>query len=228
MFTEGNVVELFSGDTSSDKSLGMYIEDLLESRQDLDAKAIFTVQDFMSLYQNKTETMMAPVISIKDEKLVIEKYCIVSRGADRGTLSIADSAYAQILMGKQKKLSLLLEEDQYVTLQDIRRERSIFVGTDGLPQQKLIVKGNLKLSADWIYTVAEKEQLLEEAREKIEKNLNDVLKETKEEKHTDITNSYLALSLYDRKLWKSYLDNPDAYEKQLETTVEVRLKLLNT
>lgn len=228
LFTEENMEDLFAGDVTGGKSMGFYIEDLLNSRQDIKEKSVFTVKDFMSLYQNKTETMLAPIVSLQDGEIAIEEYCIISRCGDRGTLSAEDGAYVNMLLGKQKTLSLVLEDDEYATLQDIRLERTIYIDENGNPKQEILIKGNLKLSADWLFDWEEKEVILEEARAKVEDKLNRLVTSGKKENHADLTNSYLGLSGYDRKLWKLYRENPDAYEKKLETTIKVKLKMLDT
>lgn len=228
LFTEETMEDLFGAKIPSDKALGTYVEELLFHRQNMDTKTLFTVQDYMSLFQNKTETMLAPMLAVEDKKLEISHYVILSRGMDRGSLSMSDSIYAQLFMGKQERLSLLLTKDQYVTLQNIRLERTLEVGEDLRPKQKILVKANLKLSADWVFTREEKQALLKEASGILEENLNEVLTRVKNDYHADLTNSYLVISGYHRDLWKLYKGNPDAYEKQLETQVEVRLKLLET
>ncbi|MBQ8663612.1 MAG: GerAB/ArcD/ProY family transporter [Eubacterium sp.] len=228
LFTEENVEDLFQDGVTGDTSMGFYVEELLKSREDKKEKSVFTVKDFMSLYQNKTETMLAPIVSLQNGQLAIAEYCVISRCGDRGTLSAQDAAYVNMLLNKQKTVSLVLEDDEYATLQDIRVERRIYEDESGNPKQEILVRGNLKLSADWLFDRSEKKQVLEEATAKVEARLNELVNFCKEENHADLTNSYLALSGYDRKLWKLYRDNPDAYEKKLKTTVEVKLKMLDT
>ncbi len=228
LFTEEGIEDLFKDGVTGDKSMGFYVEDLLKSQEDKKEKSVFTVKDFMSLYKNQTETMLAPIVSLEGGKLAIKEYCIISRAGDRGTLSSQDSAYVNMLMNKQKTLSLILKKDEYATMQDIRLERKITEDASGNPQQEILVRGNLKLSADWIYDRQEKDQILESASQMVEDKLNELVNFCREESHADVTNSFLALSGYDRKLWKLYRNNPDAYEKKLRTRIKVKLKMLDT
>lgn len=228
LLTEDKMEDLFVDGVSGGSSMGTYIEDLLKNREDQKMKSLFTVKDFMSLYQNQTETMLIPIVSMETGRLEIKEYCIVSRCGDRGTLSLTDSSYANLLLNKQRTLSIVLAEDAYATLQDIRMERKLYEADNGNPKQEIIIQANLKLSADWLFDRNEKQQVLTSAKEQVEDKLNQLVTTCKEEHHADITNSFLTLSGYDRKLWRLYRDNPDAYEKKLETIVTVELKMLDT
>lgn len=228
VFTEEPLEDLFGKDYSQGKTMGLYLEDLLKNRDDLKDKSVFTVKDFMSQCKNKNETMLVPLVALKEETVVIDHYCILTRGKDRGTLTDKESAYVRMLLNQQKTLPFLLENDAYVTLQDMHLEREITLDQNQVPRQKIFLKANIKVSADWIYTSERKEEILSQAREKLEWELTELIAAVQKEKHADLTNSFLALSGYNRQLWKLYQDNPEAYEKKLETTVEVKLKLLNT
>lgn len=228
LLTEEKMADLFVDDLSGGSSMGTYMEDLLKNREDQKVKALFTVKDFMSLYQNQTETMLIPIVSIESEAIVIKEYCIVSRLGDRGTLTAEDGAYANVLQNKQRTLSVVLEEDAYATIQDIQMERTIREEENGNPKQEILITANLKLSADWLFDRTEKQQVLNNAQERIEERLNQLVTDCKTSHHADITNSFLVLSGYSRELWKLYQDNPDAYEKKLNTTVTVKLKMLDT
>lgn len=228
VFTEDSMEELFSGDYANGKSLGFYLEDLLKSRDDLKKKSFFTVKDYMSLCKNENETMLVPLVNLRDQQISIDHYCILSRGSDRGILTATESSYARLLMNQQKTLPFLLDNDEYVTLQDLRLERHVEVDEEGIPHQKLIVKGNLSLAADWVYNSHRKEEILAKAREKLEWELTELIVSTQKEKHADLTNSFITLQGQCRPLWVLYKDNPEAYEKKLVTTVEVKLKMLET
>lgn len=225
VFTAEPMEKLFS---TGEEPFGLYLKDLLESRRDRKEKAVFTVKDFMGLCKNKTETMLVPVVSLRGEQLVIETYEIVSRGDERGTLTAAESDLAQLLLGKQKTLSLALEPDAYVTLQGIRIRRQLQADEQGNIRQQVLLTGNLKLSAGWLLSGSRKADILAQTEEQLEWQLQELILETGKVRHADLTNSFLSLPWKNRKLWRLYRDNPQAYEKRLQTTIQVRLKRLET
>lgn len=226
VFAGVDMDRIFCPDQEREDPLGIYLEELIESQSDSGEKSVFTMKDFMSLCKNERETMLVPVIGIKDGQILQQQVCIVSRGRDRGLLTLRQGACAGLLMGQQKTFSIPVDETTYVTIQDVRIRRRVKTDESGKPKQQVLIQGNAKLAADWQYDRERKDEILKLAEERLTWELTELLVTVQKEQHADLTNSFITLPLKNRALWNLYRDNPDAYEKQLKTTVEVRLKWL--
>ncbi len=226
--TEEKMEDLFVEEWTNEKALGLYLENLLKNRDDLKDKSVFTVKDYMSLYKNKNETRLVPLVTLRENQFFVDSYCILKRGEDVGTLSVKESDYARVLMNDQKTVSILLKETVFVTLQDMKLEREISKEQGGVIRQKITVKANIKLSADWIYAQNQKDDIRQQAKEVVERELEHVIQSGKKQCCADLTDSFILLPGCNRSLWEEYKDKPDLYEEKLETVIDVQLKMIET
>ncbi|MCU6763104.1 Spore germination protein YndE [uncultured Roseburia sp.] len=231
---DDDMEKIFDGKLDVGKSLGTYLEDMIQGREDLKSSAAVTIKSLISQYRNRNEMILIPQLAMEEDEPVVAAYRIYSNMHDHGSISAKDAWMAFLLQGQAKKVSMTLENGAYITVGDIKTDRNIYaaenesVKEQKLPVQDLIIKGTLKVSGSTVVSGGEQEELLSLAQTQMEQELNRFVKEQSQKNYTDITDSFLKLSGYQRELYKLYQDNPEAYEKIVSTNAEVRLKLLNT
>ncbi len=223
---------LFGDAVTPGKSLGTYLEDLLEGRPGIKKQAVVTVKHLISAYKNRNELFMIPQFEVKDQEPVIARYRIFDHMHDHGSIPAKDAWMGFLVQQAAGNVSMTLSDGTYVTIGDLKIERRMEEAEDGkhagrtLPVQDLTVKGTLKISGSTILTAREKEQLRRQAQKELQLKLETFVNELSEKQYTDITDSYMKLAGLNRELWKSYRENPDAFEKKLYTRIQVELKSL--
>ncbi len=230
---DGSMESMFDNSITLGKSLGTYLEDLLEGQQGIKKQAIVTVKHLISSCKNRNELFLIPQFGVKDQEPVITEYRIFDHMQDHGGIPAEDAWMGFLVQGEAVKASMTLPDGTYVTIGDLKIERCMEEEAFGIrvgevrPVQNLTVKGTLKISGSTIFTSREKEQLRKRTQEELTGRLETFVNDLSEKQYTDITDSYLKLAGLNRELWRSYRENPDAFEKKLRTRIEVELKSLN-
>ena len=231
---DDDMEKIFDGKLDVGKSLGVYLEDMIQGREDLKTSAAVTVKSLVSQYRNRNEMILIPQLAMEEDEPVVAAYRIYSNMHDHGSIAAEDAWKAFLLQGQSKKVSMTLENGAYITVGDIKTDRNISLAENEnvrqqkLPVQDLIIKGTLKVSGSTVVSNKEKEELASLAQIQMEQELNRFVKEQSRNNYTDITDSFLKLPGYQRELFLLYQNNPEAYGKIVSTNVQVRLKLLNT
>lgn len=230
VFVMDDASGIFEKDMGLGKSLGIYLEELVQSRDDRKEKAITTIKDLIDQYAQQQGTALIPQLSVKDGKPVITAYRVYSAMHDHGTVSAKDAWMADLLMGNARYVSLTLEDGTYITVNHIRIERSIAPAQDGnngrTPVETMEIRGNLEISGSTVMSAKDRQKLRGYAQEQIQTMLNDFCAKQREQNKVDITDSFQKLAGYDRTLWELYRNNPEAYGKKLHTDIRFSLKLL--
>ena len=127
---DGDMDVLFSDETSLEKPLGMYVEQMLNGREELKRDAAVTVKDLMNLYENQIDTVLIPQLTAENGKPVLSGLRICQRGTDKGMVQTQETADAYLLLEQAQEVKLRLEDGTDVTVQDIRVERQIMTATE--------------------------------------------------------------------------------------------------
>lgn len=78
LLADGEMENLFSEETQLNSCLGIYLEDLLEGWENLKSGSLITVGDLVSQYYNRNGTLLIPVVSIEENRPVVENFAVVS------------------------------------------------------------------------------------------------------------------------------------------------------
>lgn len=246
---DGEMEVLFSDEISLERPLGLYVEQMLNGREDLKRSAMVTVKDLMNLYENHMDTVLIPQLNVEDGKPVITGLRLCQRGMDRGIVQTKEQTGAYVLLEQAERMQLQLADGTDVIVQDIRVKRHVKeqaqnmmseAETSGSDKERLnetervgqqivqnmVISGNLKLPESRNVTEERGRAICEETEQLLQAYLQWMIYEAQEHGQGDLTGSFGLLAGLDRTLWKQYGGQPEQYEEKLYTTIDVKLKQL--
>lgn len=224
LFFAENAAEILSLDENVDSSIGAYLEEMTESREDYTLKASVTLGDLLNDMANKEQLLLVPVLEEKGNLPVISGYYAVSYGDPVGEIEVSDAVLSYLVQGKIKKLAFSLEDGTPVSMNQIK-SKSDFAGEEK-PWRHNKLRLETVIEDSGIESGREKEiarQVEELFTHALEESAGRLLKDP----GIDMTNSFYALGMAGRRQYERYRDDAEAYLKNLRTSFEVKVTIIN-
>ncbi len=212
-------------DSNLDTTIGSYLEEMIETREDYKLKDAVTLGDLYNDRENREQLLLVPVLSENGGIPVIESYYAVGGGVPKGEIEVSEAVLSYLSQGKLKKLMFSLQDGTAITVNRIKVHGDFSRG-DGVVYHdrihiEVIVEKDIETGSQ-----AGKE-IRREIRELLKEQLAESANELLEGKGIDITNSFNKLGMSDRGKYEEYKDDLGKYLKELEHEFEVEVVLLN-
>lgn len=225
LFFADDAAEILSLDQNLDTSIGSYLEEMIESREDYKLKDAVTLGDLYNDLENREQLLLIPVLKDVGGLPVIRSYYAVSGGVLKGEVSIQEAVLSYLSQGKLKKLSFTLKNQTPVTVQRIRAKGNFFKRNPVLYHNRILLEVIVENETD---TADQEGKKVKEQMEKL------FLKELKKSGGNlltapgiDLTNSFCKLGRYDRTLYEQYKESLEEYNRNLEYDFDIEVILIN-
>ena len=219
LFLAEDAGEILALDKNLDRTIGSYLEELIESREDYELKDAVTLGDVYNEKENKEQLLLIPVLADKGGLPVVQSYYACAFGETKGEIGIEDAVLSYLSQGKLKKLSFTLADGTPVSIDRITVKNSFSRGEEISYHTRI----SLETSVGAESATAEKEiaKLVENA---LKKSAQTLLKE----KGVDITNSFYRLGMSNREKYKKYQNKRTEYIGELKQSFEVKALFVAT
>ncbi len=200
----GSAAEILSLTEETEGSMGTYLEQMMESQKDFRQKKIATVGSLMNQWHNQNELLLLPVLSEKGNRPAVSGYAVISNFDYVGIITVEEAMQIFLCQNLIETFICELNQEEAAEISDIRV--SVSVADDSMGQEYQI-------------------------EQRMEKRLMTKLQETaqklQQEYGIDITNSYVSLGGYNRKLYQKYKNQPETYNQSVHHLFEVDIDILN-
>lgn len=225
LFFAEDAGQILALDKNLDTTIGSYLEELIESREDYKLKDAVTLGDLYSDRANKEQLLLVPVLTEEGGLPVIRNYYAVSGGVPKGEISINEAVLSYLSQGKIKKLSFTLENGTGVSLERITVKGGFSRGEDLHYNTKIrlevVVEKNFDLEGK------EAEEMKKYISHLFEEHLKKTSYDLLSAPGIDMTNSFYKLGMGDKEKYGKYAGNLDQYIKDATYDFEVETILLN-
>ena len=205
-------------------SLGEYLEGMVENQTEMKATAAITLGTLLNQMYNQNETIFLPVLRAKEKGIFIDAYRTIQRFYPGELLTTEQQQVVSLLNDQRKKFSYRMPDGSAFELRHIRLRYQMDEKQDTLKQHLLLTADAVSMSKE--LPVGKKLKRECTVAESTVRTM--LIRVTKELKASDIepTNSFLRLGAKNRAAYKKYKDRPAEYEKEVDTSYEVRLALV--
>lgn len=210
----------------TEDSVGKYLEEMLESQQDFRQNKIVTVGDLMNQWHNQDELLLIPILTEEGERPVITKYGMISNFQYAGELSVEEAMEVFLSQNLLKRFICECEDGTIIEITDINIEKSI-EEEQGIPVVTELISGKGKIYQESESSVQEKYRMERNIEQQLEFNLTKTGGNIQKEFGVDMTNSYISLGGYNRKLYEDYRNMPETYGKNVHHIFQVDISILN-
>ncbi|MBO5371240.1 MAG: GerAB/ArcD/ProY family transporter [Lachnospiraceae bacterium] len=217
LFLAEDAGEILALDKNLDRTIGSYLEELIESRKDYELKDAVTLGDIFNEIENKEQLLLIPVLTEKGKLPVIESYYAFSGGEAKGEIDINEAVLSYLTQGKIKYLSFILEDGTPISIERIRVKNSFSRGDE----IRYLTQIQLEVSVE-----GEKKNVKKELTKLFEAQLEKTAQKLFKTPGIDMTNSFYRLGMGNRKKYTEYQNRIDAYEKELQLDFEVEIILV--
>lgn len=213
VFLAEDAAKMLALDKNLDQSIGSYLQELIESREDYKLKDTVTLGDIYNDWENKEQLLLIPVLNDKGGLPVIDKYYAVSGGIPSGEISMNDAILSYLTQGKLKKLSFSMDDGTPVSIERISVNNSFSRG-EGIAYHTEIT---LEVSIETM-----EQERIHGLAKKIEAQLYEANERLHGEQRIDITNSFYRLGMSKRDKYEKYLDKLEEYNTDVECSFDVK------
>ncbi len=203
-------------------AVGTYLEELAGGSKEVKDVAVVTLGSLLNEYDNQMENLFIPVITVEEEKPVIESYYILSSFQSLGNIDTRLYLLAMLLEGKISQYEFELDSGEALILENLKN-RYTYEDKGDMPGVEVVVCAEARLLNGSIADEEEQVRLKERIEEYLSQRAEYDAAKLLEEKKVDITNSYYRLGGYNRNLYQAYAQNQAAYKNNLET--EIRFEI---
>ena len=215
--------ELKDAEANLEKTLGDYLEELLEHGDTVKKETYPTIGMLYQEKENHRETLFIPTVSLIGEKPEVTGYEVYKRGNAIGQAESDVALLSFFIANQLEEYVLQLGVNNYVRLSDSNNQITFEQKreSNGLLKQQVVVA--IDCDGEIIqqrYAVDEKETrdwLQEQAEMYMRAKAAKAL-----ERGIDITNSFKKLG-NEREWYFYYMQSPDFYEKDIEIIFEVEI-----
>lgn len=212
LFLAEDAGEILALDKNLDRTIGSYLEELIESREDYELKDAVTLGDVYNEKENKEQLLLIPVLGDKGGLPVVCSYYAYSGGETKGEISIEEAVLSYLSQGKLKKLSFTLEDGTPVAIDRITVKNSFSRGDEIGYHTKIQLETSVE---------AKNANAGKEITNLLEKALQQTAEKLLVTKDVDITNSFYRLGMYSREKYMAYQGRRKDYTKDLKQYFEV-------
>lgn len=222
---EPGAAQLLSLTKETEGSVGKYLEEMIESQGDFRQEKIATAGDLMNQWHNQNELLLVPVLTDQAGRPVISGYGIISDFKYLGTVSVEEAMEIYLTQNLMKEF-ILEQENQVMEITDLVVNKEV-TEEEERPVVHVNVKGKARVYQGKARTDQEQYLLEQQAEELLEFRLSQTAASMKETYGIDITNSYVGLGGYSRKLYRRYQNRPDTYGKEVQPVFRADISMLN-
>ena len=225
LFFAEDAGQILALDKNLDTTIGSYLEELIESREDYKLKDAVTLGDLYNDRVNEEQLLFVPVLTEEGGLPVIRNYYAVSAGVPKGEVSISEAMMSYLCQGKLKKMSFTLPDQTAVSLERIS------VHGDFSQENRICYNTRIQLEAKVGKNFDETGKEAAEIQKQITRLFEDELEKTSQDlldaPGIDMTNSFYKLGRGNKKLYETYVGNIEQYMEDAEYEFEVETILLN-
>lgn len=224
LFFAENAAGILAMDKDLDTSVGTYLSEMMESREDYELAASVTLGDLFNDMANKEQLLLVPVLKEEGGVPVVGSYYAVSFGEMKGEVEISDAVLSYLAQGEIKKLAFSLEDGTAVSVSRIGAKGK-FEGEQAprrhtVLRLECVVEKNIRTDSERGEEIAERigalfDQALGEHAKKMQQS------------GIDMTNSYYALGMGAGSLYRRYEEDPGRYARDLTSDFQTEVILLN-
>lgn len=223
-----NFEELRKAEESMDEPLGDYLEKLLENAGTIKKETFPTIGMLYQEQENQMETLFIPIVTIKEDVPQITAYEVYKRGAAVGKVETDAALLAFFINNQLEEYVLQLGIKDFVRLSNTDNVLLFeeYIEKSGLIRRRVQVL--ISCQGEIIYEKIQGEG--EEVTGFLEKQLVEYLKKTADEqleRGIDLTNSRKKLGGAMRSWYERYQNEPERYEKEIETVFDVKIRWVN-
>lgn len=217
--------QILALDKNLDTTIGSYLEELIESREDYKLKDAVTLGDLYNDRANEEQLLLVPVLTEEGGLPVIRNYYAISAGEPKGEISISEAILSYLSQGKLKKLSFTLPDQTAVSLERIVVHGEFSRG-DGIDYHTKI-QLEAKLGRNIEESGAEGEQIKSQITQLFEEELEKTSQDLLDAPGIDMTNSFYKLGMGNKEKYEVYEGKLDQYIEDARYDFEVETILLN-
>lgn len=227
---------LFIGDESAAKilslteetegSVGKYLEEMLESQKDFKQNKMVTVGNLMNQWHNQDELLLIPVLTEQGERPVITGYAAISNFEYRGSLTVEQAMEVYFTQNLLEKFTCEPVENEVVEISDIQVQKTIEEENE-VPVVTLEITGKGRYESGQSISLSEQYRLEQEIQEALSLELTETAQTLRDDYGIDMTNSFISLGGYNRKLYEKYEGLPNTYGQEARQVFHVDITLLN-
>lgn len=223
--TKMPIDELFEMDAELEKPLGTYLEELLESDEDIQNKRIITVGKFLDEQENQRETLFLPVIGIQENLPAVTSSYVIKRGEAVEEIEPQIAMAGNFIQGKLKKCSY---EDEDGGAWNISKINPIYEikKEDGKVKIEISITCSAMIQNGEIEDWREQEKKEKELKSELEAELSKAIEEGLNRGY-DITNSYKKTGNHARAVYEEYQGKLEEYEKSCTVVIKVEPTVKN-
>lgn len=207
-------------------SVGKFLEQMVQSQSDFRKSKVMTIGKIMNQWHNQNETILIPILTQNGEIPVIGSYGIMRRFELVGSISVDDAMKAFLSQNMVRKMEYVLADQTVLDIQNISSTVKI-KDENEKAYITVEIKGDAVPKNVINIPAKEMEQMKYKADSQLERSLLATAGELLEKDGIDITNSYILLGGYNRRLYELYDENPEEYEENITLEYEVSLTILN-
>lgn len=221
---EPKAAELLSLTEKTEGSVGKYLEEMVESQGDFKQEKIATAGELMNQWHNQNELLLVPVLTNQEGRPVITKYGIISDFKYLGMVSVEEAMEICLSQNLIKEFTLE-QEGRVMEITDLAVHKEV-TEEEERPVVTVRIKGKARVYQGKAGTHQEQYQLEQQAEELLEFKLSQTASSLKEAYGIDITNSYVGLGGYNRKLYRRYENMPETYGKEVQQVFHAEISIL--
>lgn len=211
---DGRAADIINTDGQVDGSLGIYLKDMYESNQYLTEQKSVTLGDMIRHWHNGDETLLIPVLKVKEKKPEISSYAILHNMAYKGDMSIKQSDL--LFLAKGIKADYYTQIEGYdIQIRPGQTEYS-FQTSGKTPGIRTDLKFEMRIPNGVNLDKTMLKKLKTMTEDELESGISAVLEKGQKDYGIDLLNSYLLLASRDRELWMAYRDRQKEYEKAVQ------------
>lgn len=225
-FTEGKAAQMLSLTEETEGSVGKYLEEMLESQKDFKTNKIAMIGDLMNQWHNQDELLLVPVLAEQGERPVITKYGMVSNFQYVGDITVEEAMQVFLSRNMLKRFQYEIGDGTVIEITDIRAEKQI-EEAEGIPVVTVSIQGKARILQPQGTDIRQQYKIEQQIEQQLEFELAKTAGKLQKEMGVDMTNSYIALGGYDRKLYEEYKDRPQTYGKEVQQVFDTEIKIWN-
>lgn len=222
----GSAAEILSLTEETEGSMGTYLEQMMESQKDFRQKKIATVGSLMNQWHNQNELLLLPVLSEKGNRPAVSGYAVISNFDYVGIITVEEAMQIFLCQNLIETFICELNQEEAAEISDMRVSVSVADDREN-PTVSVSVFGKGKMKAGQASSMGQEYQIEQRMEKRLMTKLQETAQKLQQEYGIDITNSYVSLGGYNRKLYQKYKNQPETYNQSVHHLFEVDIDILN-
>jgi Ger(x)C family germination protein len=219
-------VKILSLSDKTEGSVGNYLEEMVESQDDYKSNKIMTMGKLMNQWHNQNELLLIPVLTDNGGYPTISEYAAIDNFVYKGNIAVGDSMFSFLTQGMLKSFTYRLGNGTVLEISNILRNFSI-KDMDEEAKVTVTIKGDAHIKKENVTGQDTVRQTKQQADNQLAADLAETADHLSMSPGIDMTNSYIMLGGYNRKLYDRYLSRASQYAENVTQQFKVDLTLIN-